>query len=358
LGYRPELDGVRALAVLAVMIFHVWPYVGGYDYLGGFLGVDVFFVLSGYLITTLLLREFAVGRAIRLRAFYVRRALRLAPALVITLVFAAFVFVGLETPVGTRPYWQSALLSLSYVANWAQVQRTLGVLSHTWSLAIEEQYYLLWPATLLLALRAFRSKRALVLVLLGAAGVVAAARCIVFFSGHEAAAALTTVTRTDGVILGSALALALPDAPSWFTNFLSRREVPAIAGCVLIVASLFVYWNAPVLYQGGLLALNVCAAALIGHLALQPERFTARLLSMQPLPAIGRISYGLYLFHIPMNYLVFGHPATRTGLGAVLVAFASVFALAGASFWLIESRALRLKTRFSPRGGLPESAHV
>src|SRR5688572_2270635 len=91
LPYRAELDGIRALAVLAVMVFHIFPRDGGYDYLGGFLGVDVFFVLSGYLITTLLVREHESRGTIRLGAFYMRRALRLVPALLLTLIFAGLV---------------------------------------------------------------------------------------------------------------------------------------------------------------------------------------------------------------------------------------------------------------------------
>ena len=355
LSYHPELDGVRALAVLAVMVFHVWPYVGGFDYLGGFLGVDVFFVLSGYLITTLLYREFSARGRISFGSFYARRALRLLPALFLTLIFAWFVYAQLEKPVGPRSYGSSALLALSYVGNWAQVRATLGVLAHTWSLAIEEQYYLVWPLVMVVSLRLIRSARSIAgLLVLGAVGI-AVIRYLVFFGGNPAAAALTTVTRTDGVILGSALALILADPPDAVRRLLARPWVPVVTGGALLAASLVFRWNSPALFRGGLLAVNLCAAMLIGHMVVRPQALATRLMSVQPLPAIGRISYGLYLFHIPVNYLVHGHPATRTGWRWVAASFGLSFLLAGASFLLVERRALRLKRRFGSMSQMPEA---
>jgi peptidoglycan/LPS O-acetylase OafA/YrhL len=353
LSYHPELDGIRALAVLAVMVFHVWPVLGGYNYLGGFLGVDVFFVLSGYLITTLLLREQAIQHKIRLGAFYARRALRLLPALALTLIFAGFVYTLLDQHPG-RPFPEAALFTIFYVANWAQVKQSLGVLGHTWSLSIEEQYYLLWPAALIIGQRVVRSKRSLAVAVLAVAAGVAVARYVAFTSGHQAAAALTTITRSDGVLIGSALALALAAPPVWLRRLLSRPELALLAGAGLFGASLVVRWNTPALYQGGLFGLNLSTAVIVGFLVLRPDSFGRRALSTQPLPAIGRISYGLYLFHVPVNYLVFGHPVKRMGPAPVLLAFAASFALAGASFWFVERPVLRLKRRFGSMSRMPQ----
>jgi peptidoglycan/LPS O-acetylase OafA/YrhL len=229
----------------------------------------------------------------------------------------------------------------------------MGVLAHTWSLAIEEQYYLLWPATIIIASRLVRSRRALALLVVSGAVVVAALRLFVFASGSHVAAALWTPTRADGVLLGSALALVLAEPPAWLARLLRRRAVPLLTGGALFVASLVIYWDLPALYRGGLLALNLCAAALIGHLVLRPESVATRILATQPLPAIGRISYGLYLYHIPVNYLVVGHPARWTGLPAAATAIALTFLVAGLSFWFVERPVLGLKRRFGSMSQMP-----
>jgi peptidoglycan/LPS O-acetylase OafA/YrhL len=362
LDYRPELDGVRAFAVLAVMLLHSWPFlptlhVAGraYNYLGGFLGVDVFFVLSGYLITTLLLREERARGTIRLGAFYARRALRLLPALFVALVLAAAVvaIIG-RNPASNRPYAESAFVTLAYVANWFQARESLGILNHTWSLAIEEQYYLVWPAVLLLATRFVRSKRAIAILLLAAAGAIAILRFLVFDAGHHELAALSTVTRGDGVVIGSALAVALSTETPRLRRVLERGSTPLVATLFIVVTSAFVAWNSPFLYRGGLLAVNLATAALIGHLAVRMHSLAKRFLSSRPLPTIGRISYGIYLFHVPINYLIHREPVGMTGpLSAVLMFVASIV-FAFASYRVLEQPILRLKKRFGSVSGMPE----
>ena len=142
-GYEPSLDGVRAIAVLLVMVGHL-----GLVYAGG-LGVDIFFVLSGYLITAILVSEFSATGQISLKKFYARRALRILPA-VILLLLALNIFVTISQPSDQAATlrWDS-LGALFYVANWLRAfGRDLGILGHLWSLSIEEQFYLLWPVTL------------------------------------------------------------------------------------------------------------------------------------------------------------------------------------------------------------------
>jgi peptidoglycan/LPS O-acetylase OafA/YrhL len=344
-AYRPELDGVRAIAVLAVMLFHVnraW----GFELRGGFLGVDVFFVLSGYLITSLLVGERMARGRIRLRSFYARRALRLLPALFVMLVLAWFVESHLRAHVGTRPYSQSALYSLTYIANWAQAHATLGVLAHTWSLSIEEQYYLVWPVCLIVVLALVRSKRTIAAMLFLGAAAVAGFRFIEFAHGHAAFAALSTVTRIDGVLIGSALALVLADPPEVFRRVLARREVIPLATGALAVGLVTLRWNSPNLFRGGLFLLDLCTAAIVGHLVVCEHSRARSVLSIQPLAAIGRISYGLYLFHIPVYYLVFGFPRTLHGPTVVAAAFALTFAVATLSYAFVERPALHFKARF------------
>ena len=165
LGYRPALDGLRAVSIVAVLAHHSHWLPGGY------LGVDVFFTLSGFLITALLTEEFARIGTISLRLFYARRVLRLLPALLVLLVVCAGSLLATVAAEYGPLVLHEAAAVLFYVANWAWViDLPLGVFSHTWSLGIEEQFYLLWPCVLLVMLRVWSPRRvfALVLVLAGA----------------------------------------------------------------------------------------------------------------------------------------------------------------------------------------------
>ena len=166
LGHRRALDGLRGVAVLAVLGFH-----GGVPFMrGGFLGVDVFFVLSGFLITSLLYEEWRRTGAIRLRAFYMRRVLRLLPALILLLLALTIYAIWLPWPDQRARLRAEIAFTLLYVANWALAFRLvpdLGFLAHAWSLAIEEQFYLVWPLALLLLLRSgVRLPRVIALVML------------------------------------------------------------------------------------------------------------------------------------------------------------------------------------------------
>ncbi|HUO48636.1 MAG TPA: acyltransferase, partial [Acidimicrobiales bacterium] len=166
LSYLPALDGVRAAAVLAVMMFH-----GGIPFMdGGFMGVDAFFVLSGVLITSLLIGEWRQSLTIKLGAFWARRARRLLPALLLMLIFVAF-FSAVIVPKGTYPGLRlDALATLLYVSNWHFILSNSSYfneaaasspLLHTWSLAVEEQFYVVWPLVVLGVLRFWRSLRGL-----------------------------------------------------------------------------------------------------------------------------------------------------------------------------------------------------
>jgi peptidoglycan/LPS O-acetylase OafA/YrhL len=352
LEYRPELDGMRGLGLLAIMWYHSQAFVGGPNYHGGFHALDMFFVLSGYLITTLLVREWDKYNAIRIGNFYARRALRLLPALVIAIPFGALVVATLAEPF-PRPYWQSALSAISYVANWFQLQLSIAPLGHTWSLSVEEQYYLAWSALLVIALKRGTSYWRLGSFALVVAAVMGIARYAAFRAGHADFAVLSTFTRPDGVLIGSALALLLADVPARVRTFLARRDVGLAAAFAFVGLTFVLDWHRPLYYEGGLTVFNVVTAALIAHMLLADRSAPRRFLSFLPFAALGRISYGVYLFHVPMVYLVVGRPATRVGAEWVGLYFVAAIGMGVASWFLVERPVLKLKSRFGSMSKMP-----
>jgi len=314
LAHIPGLDGLRALAVSAVIAYHAelaWLP-------GGFLGVEVFFVISGYLITSLLLREHRAAGRVDLRAFWLRRARRLLPALFALLAACAIwsvIFLP-ETIAGLRA---DVLAALTYVTNWWLVigERSYfeaagrpPLLQHLWSLAVEEQFYLLWPPLLAGMLRLWGGRRRPVLVatLAGAASSTLAMVVPALLRGYPLEADPSRVyygtdTRAAGLLVGAALAMV------WSPWRLSRH-VPARARLALDgagVAGLAVLgwtlWRvsefSEFLYRGGFL-LCALATALVIAVAAHPAGRIGPLLDRQPLRWIGERSYGLYLWHFPI----------------------------------------------------------
>lgn len=357
LGYLPALDGLRGVAVLMVM-FHHAPFGLAR---GGFLGVDVFFVLSGFLITTLLLQERARSGSISLRQFYARRGLRLLPALVVLL--AATMLLPLPLVSIAVPRWKVVLPVLFYSANWVLAFGAvdLDTLNPTWSLAIEEQFYLLWPPVLALLLALNVGRRWLAgLVLLGIAGAVV--RRVMLWDALGSNAWLRVYygldTRLDALLLGCLVALVvtwdlLPHRP-WARIAVRWATVPA--GLVLLV----LFFAAPPpdsqqLYEGPELLGCVAAAILILALVASPPPLLALVLEDKGLVWVGRVSYGLYLWHVPVFHgLLNPRRLARLGLAGPIVTllrFATAGAVAGLSFHLVEQPMLRLKERFRPNRG-------
>jgi peptidoglycan/LPS O-acetylase OafA/YrhL len=347
---------LRALAVAAVLAFHT----GASWAVGGFLGVDLFFVLSGFLISGLLVAEWERRQQISLRRFYARRALRLLPA--VLLVCAVVLIFG---PVATgadarNALWKGVAGTVFYFANWQQAFGLLPLFQltdHTWSLAIEEQFYLLWPPVLLLTLTWARRRRidpikAAITVALGLAAASALLR-LALWHGEASVDRLYfgTDTRADSLLIGAALGLAFATGRlEW-----ARRSLPALAPWGLAVILLIfglVHRQDAALYLGGYTAIAVLVAVVIGGMALAPDSPLGRLLSLAPLVAIGRISYGIYLWHWPIfRYL---HPA-ELGLGwfaTQLVDIAVTLVAATTSYFLVERPLLRLRHRFDPPPGL------
>ena len=360
LGYRPALDGLRALAVLAVLGVHSGLSWAG----GGWAGVDVFFVLSGFLITALLLEEWQRTGAISLRRFYLRRALRLLPAL---LVFLAVCWLFARTCLSHRQEVltrQGVLSALGYYANWRIFRHpdVHDLLTHTWSLSVEEQFYFLWPLALAVLLRLRLGRPALFgLVLAGAAG------CAVlrawFWQGSHAFPELymRLATRADTLLIGCLTALLaswglLPRA-GWGRALLRLAAWAALPylGLVLVYGR----HTSDGWYYGGYTLLAAACAVLVAALVSGPPRALAWLLEARPLVWLGRLSYSLYLWHYPLC-LVHGAYVARLGrlLGTPVpevlrlpLLYAAALLAAVLSFYLVEQPFLRLKNRWERRAG-------
>lgn len=363
LGYQPALDGLRAIAVLMVLAFHAGlPWA-----VGGFLGVDVFFVLSGFLITRLLLEERDGTGRIAILRFYGRRALRLFPALfALLLVAGASALLWLETPQRDwvlRDLWTTA----AYQINWWRVfapreALALSPLDHTWSLAIEEQFYLLWPISLA-ALARLGGPRAVALG--AAAGALGSAllRALLWESGGITRTYFGLDTHADGLLVGAAFAaVTLSTLPARAPRRAALRAIgPAgqraigPAALLLVLGSAgFVQLEAGALHRAGYVAFALLVVLVIADVL--EGGLLARVLAAPPLVWIGRVSYGLYLWHWPVWWtLRFAAPSLGAGV-TLAIYVATSFALAALSHRLIERPALRIKDRLAPvarRGSHP-----
>jgi peptidoglycan/LPS O-acetylase OafA/YrhL len=361
LPYQPGLDGLRAFAVFAVLLYHAelrW-------FSGGFLGVEIFFVISGYLITTLLLEEWRQRGRIDLRAFWLRRARRLFPALYVLLA-VTLAFAVLFLPDEVARLRGDALAAVGYVTNWYLVLgqesyfETVGrpsLLQHLWSLAIEEQFYVLWPLLFAVGMSfgivRWRERRLLLVALVGA--VVSALLMATLYSPEVDPSRLYygTDTRAAGLLIGVSLALVL--AP-WRAGALDHHAVvrrrwphnrwlgrlqhrvgwttPILLDLTGLAALGGLVWfcmwldeSRSFLYQGGFTAVALTTAVLIAVVVHPRARLGVGLLGRQPLRWIGQRSYGIYLWHWPVfmvtrpevDLSISGLPLLALRLGATLL---------------------------------------
>jgi peptidoglycan/LPS O-acetylase OafA/YrhL len=306
--YIHSVDGLRAVAVIAVLLYHL-----GIDWIpGGFLGVDLFFVISGYVITGLILDSIARSGTLDLRAFYLSRIRRLVPALVAMLVFTTL-FIGVYAPDTVRRFIADIPYVLTGSMNWALVSRqqdyfeAIGrppLLQHTWSLAVEAQFYLIWPLVLLFILRYFGKKNIpfAALAIAIASGITLFAYSIRIDTQESVISHVYfgTDTHSIGLFLGSALAVSWQ--PQNLTREITKRaqdfvDLIGVVGLLgLLSTFLFINENDPTLYRIAfpISALFGCATLIS---VVHPASRFAPILSTRPLIWIGERSYGIYLWH-------------------------------------------------------------
>jgi peptidoglycan/LPS O-acetylase OafA/YrhL len=355
LSYMPALDGIRGVAIIVIMGYHGGVFLTS----GGFYSLDTFFALSGYLITSLLIAEWQRSGTIRLRTFWARRARRLLPGLLVMLLGVAL-FAAFLVPAGTYPTLRGdGIASLFYYANWHFIASgsnyfvqtgPMSPLTHMWSLAVEEQFYLVWPLIVLAVYKVSGSRRLLLLLCLAGALASAVDMGVLYSVSNVNRVYYGTDTRAQSLLVGAALAVGLS---LWADR---RQRNGAVDGRVLqsprsrllglavglvgVLGSIALWttvtYNDAFAYRGGFLLAALATSGVLFSVVCVPGSILARYLSFPPLRYIGRISYGMYLWHYPLFFYV---DHARTGLlGFPLfgVRVAATVAVATASYYLIE----------------------
>ena len=353
LGFVPALDGVRGIAVLVVVVHHipaVVPSFNSHRPAGGYLGVDIFFVLSGFLITALLLREQVDSGTVRFGAFYARRALRLLPALLILLVvYDVYVWA---TGLPTHAALVHSVSILFYVQNLPHpFHGTTPAFSPLWSLAVEEQFYVVWPLVLILILGIRRRTWVVVTIIITAIVAVDIHQAYAF-SHVRGAELIQLYTRTD--YRASSLLVGALLAQLWVRGKTPSRGLRPAAWVALLCAAAFiarVHVTNGFLYRGGFTAFAI-AVAVILLAVLESTWAGIGLLSVPPLRAVGRVSYGLYLWHMPAFLVVYRYGSHLGTFSRLLLALAMAAGITYASWVLVEQPVLRWKDQhMKPRSG-------
>lgn len=347
--YIPGLDGLRAIAVMAIILYHI-----NTDVLpGGFLGVTLFFVLSGYLITSLLMSEWSNTGRVDIRNFWIRRIRRLLPALY-CMLGVVLLYVAIFYGAHLIPWSWDALSSLLYLSNWWFVFHHVSYFNrfgtptpfgHLWSLSIEEQFYFVWPFVIMLVFAVKPKSRVLVPVTFSCAVLSALLMLIIYQPGFDPSRVYYgTDTHAFSLLIGATLAMLLArqrrsrhlrETVTTWTGMLID-----FSGTIALFAVISCFWwmgeYSNLTYRGGMFLLSVMAAILIGTITRRRSRLE-RLLGWQPLRWLGRRSYGIYLWHYPVIVLT-RPPMNVQGvsvLRAVLQIVASII-LAALSWKFVE----------------------
>ncbi|MGN4427142.1 acyltransferase family protein [Bacillus cereus group sp. MYBK30-1] len=306
--YMVGLDSLRGLAILGVILYHI-----NFNWMpGGFLGVTVFFVLSGYLITDILAMEWKRNKRIDLKKFWLSRARRLLPGMVVMLVIT-FAWITIFHSSLLEKMCGDSLAALFYVSNWWYIYHKLSYfdnfnqlspLNHFWSLAVEEQFYAVWPLIISLGFYYIKKQSRMILLICLGAAASALTMAILYEPGADPSRIYYgTDTRAFSLLIGAALALL------WPSNRLANKIIPKarlildVVGGTALIIILVMFWKTnqydPFLYNGGMVLLSIATALLVANLA-HPASRIAQFLRFRPLRWLGVRSYGIYLWHYPI----------------------------------------------------------
>ncbi|WP_169907683.1 acyltransferase family protein [Priestia abyssalis] len=356
------MDGLRALAVLPVIAYHLnIPFAAG-----GFLGVTVFFVLSGFLITTLLAWEWEHCQTIDLKHFWIRRAKRLLPAMFLVLL-ALNVFIPVFQPELVKNLHKDTIAAIFYYSNWHYIFRDLSyfesfgitsLLTHFWSLAIEEQFYIIWAPIILCSFKWIKNRKIFIFLMMIGAGLSAVWMMMVYEPHLDPSRVYYgTDTRLFSLLIGSSFALLLPRRT--LTTHVSKAgiwalEITAIIG-ILVFLLMVVYTNQydSFVYQGGMVLLSITTALLTLSLAVPSTVMVKKILEWKPLRWIGIRSYGIYLWHYPVIVLMNSNVNTD-GINYLKITFeiALTFILASLSYTFIEKPIRHGTFRFNTKNSI------
>jgi peptidoglycan/LPS O-acetylase OafA/YrhL len=392
MGHIRGLDGIRALSVLGIIAFHT----GLNSVPGGYYGVDSFFVLSGFLITSLLVREWNGSGTIRLRRFWAGRARRLLPALFLLIAVIGIVLAVVPTVLATPHVLGDALSTMFYVSNWYSIHQGVTYFSlstqpspllHTWSLAIEEQFYFVWPLVVLGVLKLgtgrarsrrserrserraaqaravgvlgggqmllvgpapvrddpewIRRRRLQILFAVACLGSLGSAILMAFLApnGYTTRAYYGTDSRAQALLVGAAIAIGLTlwrhgSSRRWFTRSASVLALGGVAGTAALWAT--TSETSTFAFSGGFMVASLAAGAVVLGCAVAPRSLVVRLLELPPLPQWGRISYGVYLWYWPVLLVMTGQ-RLHWGVYPLFLARVGVtVAIAALSYDLVE----------------------
>jgi peptidoglycan/LPS O-acetylase OafA/YrhL len=345
MGYRPALDGIRAIAVVAVVLFHFeFAWIPG-----GFLGVDVFFVVSGYLITSLMIEEWDRSGRIDRRQFWLRRGRRLLPALYLMLLVVS-AWAALFVPDTLDRLRSDIVAAVLYVTNWWYIVDgqsyfdALGrppVLQHLWSLAVEEQWYLIWPFVFAFAMRRTAGAVHRLVVPLLAAAASAIWMAILFdATGDVSRVYYGTDTRMSGLLIGAAVAMCWRP---WRSRFAGQRHLLAVdaaggAALVALVATML-RWGSDTtfLYRGGFVVVALLSIVVVAVAVHPGARLLGGLLSIPVLRWLGMRSYAIYLWHWPVVVLLGERDVGWPRPAMVVLWSVLTLGLADLSYRLVES---------------------
>ncbi|WP_233574213.1 acyltransferase family protein [Amycolatopsis panacis] len=343
--HLPALDGIRGVAIFGVLVFHTG------NLPGGFLGVDLFFALSGYLITGLLLREVQATGRVSLMSFWGRRIRRLFPALAVLLAVVTVVVRLVADPTMVRstlsdgPWVQANLVNWHLLAESATYWDRFGpsrVFEHLWSIAVEEQFYVVWPVVVLIIAAFTRRVAPRIATVAMVASVASLVLMVLLVDPADPTRVYTgTDTRAFSLLLGAAVAVVPLRAGRW-----GRFALPLL---VIGMATLWAFADGTTsgwLYTGGLFAHSLAAALLIGLVALQPRALVSKAFAARPLRWLGRISYSLYLWHWPVYVLLSPERIGLDGWLRTVVVIAVSIALAALSKYFVEDP-IRFRARWA-----------